>query len=110
MCNQGPDIVVRLSQPQPVSGRTEMPVDGCIAPLVQLLNDAGVHTVGCCCGHGQHAGSVLYEQDGSLMEIRLPKPLGFGVGLWPGHREEPTDKPDIFAATYEPVAAPEEQA
>ena len=44
------------------------PVDRCLAPFVQALNDAGLLTGGCCCGHGKpgqekfiglHDGTVL---------------------------------------------------
>lgn len=31
-------------------------VDACIAPLVQMLNDYGIETLGCCCGHGKEDG------------------------------------------------------
>jgi len=72
MCDWGTDVVVRLAHAMPVSGRTEIAVDACLAPLVQLLNDHGVHTVGCCCGHGRGEGLVLFEQDGEQLELKLP--------------------------------------
>jgi len=64
VCHWGNDAIVRLAYRMPVSGRTEIAVDACLAPLVQMLNDYGVHTTGCCCGHGVADGSVSYEQDG----------------------------------------------
>ena len=36
----------------PFSGR-QVSIDACIAPLIQDLWNAGVQTVGSCCGHGQ---------------------------------------------------------
>jgi hypothetical protein len=33
-------------------------VDTCIAPLVQMLNDYGVRTNCCCCGHGKRRSSI----------------------------------------------------
>lgn len=72
MCKWGTDALVKLAHPMPVSGRTEIVVDACIAPLVQMLNDYGVHTTGCCCGHENGPGSILYEQDGNTHELRLP--------------------------------------
>jgi hypothetical protein len=66
MCRWGTDATVRLAHPMPISGRTEIAVDACLAPLVQLLNDYGVHTTGCCCGHGRADGQVTYEGSGSL--------------------------------------------
>lgn len=58
MCQWGTDTMVRLCVPMPVSGRTEIGVDACIAPLVQALNDAGIETIACCCGHGKTYGRI----------------------------------------------------
>jgi len=33
-------------------------VDRCIASLVQALNDFGINTVACCCGHGKRPGNI----------------------------------------------------
>lgn len=33
-------------------------VDACLAPIIKALNDAGVKTVACCCGHGKSLGSI----------------------------------------------------
>jgi len=73
MCKWGTDAIVTLAHPLPVSGPTEVAVDACLAPLVQLLNDYGVHTTGCCCGHGQADGTVLYQQDGQQHTLRIAK-------------------------------------
>jgi len=72
MCKWGTDANVTLAHPMPVSGRTVIPVDSCIQPLIQVLNDYGIHTVGCCCGHGKGPGVVLYEQDGQQFEMSVP--------------------------------------
>ena len=71
MCDWGSEAIVDLCAPMDVSGRTQIAVDQCLAPLVQALNDYGVHTVGCCCGHGKSEGSVLYEQSGTVYELVL---------------------------------------
>jgi len=55
--------MVRLCQPRP-SGRTIVPVDACIAGLVQKLNDAGIHTLGSCCGHGLRPAEIIFEWQG----------------------------------------------
>ena len=34
-------------------------IDSCIAPLVQILNDYGIKTISCCCGHGKVANSHI---------------------------------------------------
>lgn len=36
-------------------------VDACIADEIQLLNDKGVITLGCCCGHGKAGQIVEYQ-------------------------------------------------
>ena len=38
-------------------------IDACIAPIVQALNDTGLATRACCCGHGEHPG-VISLMDG----------------------------------------------
>jgi len=34
------------------------PIDRCIAPYVQALNDAMLYTGGSCCGHGKDNGFI----------------------------------------------------
>lgn len=58
MCEHGtPPIQVRLSKPRS-DGRTHAPVDACVAPLVQALNDIGFLTTSSCCGHGRRPGII----------------------------------------------------
>lgn len=38
-------------------------VDACIADYVQKMNDLGIETVGCCCGHGLGTGDVLIRPE-----------------------------------------------
>ena len=72
MCKWGTDVMVTLCRPKLVSGRLVVPVDECIAPLVQLLNDRGVRTTGCCCGHGKGPGFISFEDaEGFSREIPL---------------------------------------
>ena len=52
MCEWGNTEQVRLCKPKDISKREEVPVDACLAPLVQMLNDYGIETIACCCGHG----------------------------------------------------------
>lgn len=74
MCDWGTTDHVRLHRPRPVSGRLVVPVDRCIAPLVQMLNDYGVRTLGSCCGHGKAPGWVSYEDAaGTAREIPLAR-------------------------------------
>lgn len=58
MCQQDIKAVqVRLAKPRS-DGRTHAPVDPCIAPIVQALNDAGFATRASCCGHGKQPGRI----------------------------------------------------
>ena len=72
MCKWGIDEMVTLCRPKLVSGRLTVPVDKCIAPLIQLLNDHGVRTIGCCCGHGKGPGFISFEDaEGFSREVLL---------------------------------------
>ena len=61
MCQSRNSTKIKLCQPNLHSGKTEVWVDKCIAPLIQMLNDYGVRTIGCCCGHGKWKGSVFIQ-------------------------------------------------
>lgn len=56
MCKWGTDTVIhviRRNNPYVPDGWHPMGVDSCIANYVQRMNDLGIVTLGCCCGHGQ---------------------------------------------------------
>ncbi len=70
MCNNRRTTQVRLCKPNTYSKRTIVKVDKCIAPLIQMLNDYGVRTLGCCCGHYETLGSVFIEnKTGTKFEL-----------------------------------------
>lgn len=77
MCKRGTETMVALCRPKLISGQfddDDVPVDACMAPLVQLLNDRGVRTFGCCCGHGEEEGFISLEDDkGCVRWILLEK-------------------------------------
>jgi len=59
-----------------------MEVDGCLAPLVQSLNDKGVRTIGSCCGHGEEPGFVTFEDfEGFVRVISLEMSHGKDEGI-----------------------------
>jgi hypothetical protein len=60
VCAHGNTKMVKLNKPRP-SGRKEVPVDECISEKIQKLNDLGVITYGCCCGHGEGKASCLVD-------------------------------------------------
>jgi hypothetical protein len=45
----------------------EKGIDACIAPLVQALNDAGLYTANCCCGHGKGPGIIALHDGRALI-------------------------------------------
>lgn len=59
VCKYGTNKDVFLLKEKLFSGRREIPVDACIAPLVQILNDFGIETITCCCGHGKTVKSSI---------------------------------------------------
>lgn len=72
MCKWGNDIILKV----PISARSshtgefhwdEKPVDSCLADIVQALNNAGIYTDGCCCGHGKYRGSILLQDNRELI-------------------------------------------
>ena len=59
-------------------------IDACIAPIIAALNNAGIVTTGCCCGHGKNAGYISLA-DGRMLEITtLPEGSGCCYELIPG--------------------------
>jgi len=56
MCKYGTDETITIDS-KPVK------VDKCIAPLIQMLNDYGIETVACCCGHGGTKGSIVISKE-----------------------------------------------
>ena len=73
MCKWGTQVK-RMLPVQAAFSRTgkryvrEWPIDACIAPLVDALNDAGIATAASCCGHGKGPGHIVTE-DGRVLEI-----------------------------------------
>lgn len=51
MCQHGDEVKITILQ--------EILVDKCIAEEIKWLNDQGVRTEGCCCGHGKYYPSAL---------------------------------------------------
>ena len=58
-----PKVMLKVWIPAELSHTREgrwawKPIDPCIAPLVKELNEAGMITVGSCCGHGVEDGTI----------------------------------------------------
>lgn len=83
MCKHGTEIPVRVNIPAHLSSTGSArwdvkPVDACIAPIVRTLNEGGILTSGCCCGHGKSEGSILL-QDGRELIVRGPSHEGWNI-------------------------------
>lgn len=46
-----------------IKGRA-VKVDRCLAPIVKALNDGGIDTGQCCCGHGEGDGFIMALYNG----------------------------------------------
>ncbi len=58
-------------------------VDACIQPLVQAINNAGIRTVNCCCGHGHRHGSVILEDGREILIMPTSEDARKVDHLWP---------------------------
>ncbi len=72
MCAPGENVDVWVEVPATLSHtgaarRALVPIDRCLAPLIEALNAAGFKTANCCCGHGKGPPSIVFH-DGT--EIR----------------------------------------
>jgi len=65
------NVLVNLCTPRHCSNLNTAKVDACIAPLIQILNDFGVKTRNCCCGHGEYQGIIIIEQDNERIDLKL---------------------------------------
>lgn len=43
--------------------RQDVEVDGCLVGEINRLNNEGVKTIGCCCGHGRRQGYIQVAPD-----------------------------------------------
>lgn len=58
-----------------IEGRECLAIDSCIAPALALLWDAGIPTLGCCCGHGQSAGGIITLDTARLADRAASTPI-----------------------------------
>jgi hypothetical protein len=73
MCEHGNTVDLKVTVPADLSYTGQdrwavKPIDRCIAPIVQALNDGGVTTVSSCCGHGKRPG-VIALADGRTLVV-----------------------------------------
>lgn len=73
MCKWGTSTLLTVPIPAELSHTgekrwAEKAIDSCIAPIVKALNDAGIETTCCCCGHGKGPGRIDLA-DGRIIYI-----------------------------------------
>ena len=42
-------------------------IDGCMQPIVEALNKAGLETIASCCGHGKRPGNIALRDGREIM-------------------------------------------
>lgn len=75
MCQWGTSEILEVTIPAHLSytgseRKKMVDIDACIAPIIKALNDGGVVTIACCCGHGKRPGSIVLA-DGREFIIAL---------------------------------------
>lgn len=59
--------VIRRANPYVEDGWHEINVDSCIADKIQEMNNLGVITLNCCCGHGKSTPNVLVSKGSEIL-------------------------------------------
>lgn len=77
MCKWGTDEVLEVTIPAELSytgkeRKKRVGIDSCIAPIIKALNEGGIRTDYCCCGHGKKDGVILLH-DGRVFRIHSAK-------------------------------------
>ena len=70
MCKHGTTKeinVIRRANRSVEDGWHKRHVDACIADHVQLMNERGIITLGCCCGHGEYKGHILVSKGSEIL-------------------------------------------
>lgn len=69
MCKWGTYKEIALCEPMPISKRTTIKVDSCIADLIQALNDSKIATIASCCGHNKRPGRISLKDGRELFIV-----------------------------------------
>lgn len=89
MCQWGNSILLLVPIPPDLSytGRARWavkPIDACIAPIIQALNDAGILTAASCCGHGKADGEIWLQDGRKLIVVNgaaVNETVSIGKGM-----------------------------
>lgn len=60
MCKQGSWKKLKI-------GNKEVNIDNCIYKIVKSLNESGLETIACCCGHGKQPPRISLKTGQELM-------------------------------------------
>lgn len=68
MCEWGDTVTYEVFIPAHLSStgedkRKNVDIDRCLLPLVKALNESGILTDACCCGHGKRPGNIMLADD-----------------------------------------------
>lgn len=63
--------------------KDEIWIDACLAYEIQKLWDSGIHTTGCCCGHGTNNGFIQVIDD----DIVKMEKLGYEHYIYPNDKD-----------------------
>ncbi|MBI2624978.1 MAG: hypothetical protein HYW70_01420 [Candidatus Nealsonbacteria bacterium] len=59
-----------------LNGR-KLRIDKCMKNFIKILNESGIKTLACCCGHGKHKETIVIKEDGKIIEyhtkIEIPR-------------------------------------
>ncbi len=70
--NSMPGWQKKNNLPNRADGWFPVPVDACIAAYIQRMNDLGIKTKCCCCGHGKTSiASVLVREESEGLMVQL---------------------------------------
>ena len=71
MCNHGNDVTVPLPEHlRPYrNNKVDVSIDSCIVPHMEALWAEKIHTLGCCCGHGNIPPSIVITEGYNAEEV-----------------------------------------
>lgn len=78
MCEWGDDVELVVPMHPDTTGKpfhwAARKIDRCMVPMVKALNDAGIFTLNCCCGHDKGPGSIILHDGRELIIRPYPAP------------------------------------
>lgn len=87
MCKCGDSVSVRVRVAADLSstGRVKhkiVGIDRCISRVVKALVEAGFHTRGSCCGHGNYPGFISFDDQPFMLIVASANDETYGSENW----------------------------